>query len=497
MKYLFLLTFLFSILFLSCSKNTITPAPPVADTPNNPPGAFAITVNSTSWDTATISWTSAVDPDNDPVTYKIFLNDSLIAANYQENVYVLRQLQQLTSYVIKIIASDNKKKESSATAQFKSTKYSLKFLKKIDYGTIAEYGAHSTGEMIRANDGGYIITGETGLMENGRESKSKFFLFKIDSAGSVEWRKYYNYQAFNIADLKVVSFMDGYILGAGRDLVRVDNQGNELWHKPSAFRDEIIQGVGAGKSGEFYTAGKVGSTDPTKEMSASLCKYDAGGNLIWNKLFTPTNWNEFNDVIVTKTNQVIVLGMFDPRNKNRQDKENHRGEDDADFWMLNLTTEGDLVWDKGYHDRGYAFPKKVIQTSEENFVMVGFSMTQQVPLYMVMTDRNGDPVWTFFDEQLPIKGNSVAECEDHSLIVTGTYQTVSTFFHSLVKFGKDGQKLWEQDYSEFNSILQPKSVIPVVDGGYLINCQRTGLYNSGNEYDQIYLFKTDETGAFK
>lgn len=80
--------------------------------------------------------------------------------------------------------------------------------------------------------------------------------------------------------------------------------------------------------------------------------------------------------------------------------------------------------------------------------------------------------------------------------MTGTYQTISTFFQSLVKFDKGGQKLWEQDYSEFNTILQPKSVIPVNDGGYIINCQKAGVYNSASEYDQIYLFKTDETGSF-
>ncbi|OJY83604.1 MAG: hypothetical protein BGP13_13495 [Sphingobacteriales bacterium 40-81] len=420
----------------------------------------------------------------------------MLVADYQATAYTIRQLNQLTSYTVKIVASDNRKKESHATTQFKTVKFFLKFFKEIEYGTIAEYGSHNTGEMIKANDGGYIITGETGLMENGKESQAKVFIFKIDTAGSVEWRKYYNYSTYNIADLKVVSFMDGYVFGAGRDLVRVDNQGNEIWHRASASLQETIHGIGAGKSGEFYTVGKTGSADPDKEMSASICKYDANGNLIWNKKFTPTNWNEFTDVIVTQENQLIVLGGFDPRNKNRQDKINHNGEDDLDFWVLSLTTDGELIWDKSYHDPGYAFPYKIIQTREGNFVMAGFTMTQNTPLYLVMINASGDPLWTYFNEELPVKAKSVAESDDHSIIVTGIYQTPQDAFYSLVKFNKEGQKLWVQEHFEFNTILKPKSVIPVNDGGYIINCQKTIIYSNAFEYDKIYLFKTDENGYF-
>lgn len=499
MKWLWLLTILFAILFTSCSKNNVdpTPQPRVEDSLNNAPGSFIININGTSWDTALISWTAAIDPDNDPISYKIFLNDSLVVSNYKETNYILRKLKELTSYTVKIVASDSKNKESFATTQFKSTKYFFTFFRKIDYGNISSYGGgHSIGEMIKANDGGYILSGETSLIENGIESRTKFFLFKVDTAGNVLWRKYYNYEAFNIADLKIVSFMNGYILGAGRNILRVDNQGNELWHKPSAYKDEIILGIGAGKSGEFYTTGKVTSPDPTKEMSASLSKYDASGSIVWNKLFTPTNWNEFSDVIETNSNQLMVLGQLDPKNKNREEKSNNRGEDGSNFWLINLTTDGDLIWDKGFDEPGYAFPKKVIQTSDGNFVIAGFSMTRVMPMFMAKVDGNGNKLWTFFDETLTITANSVAETEDHSLIVTGCFQTTWTFFHSLVKFNSLGQKLWEQDYKEFNTILKPKTVIPVNDGGYLINCERVGIYNSSGEFDQIYLFKTDENGVF-
>ena len=62
-----------------CKKNevlsNISPAP-VPALVNNPPGQFNITLAESSWDTAKVSWTKSIDPDNDSIFYKVYLNDT-------------------------------------------------------------------------------------------------------------------------------------------------------------------------------------------------------------------------------------------------------------------------------------------------------------------------------------------------------------------------------------------------------------------------------------
>ena len=106
------------IALLSCKKKDIpddpTPPPPV----NNPPGQFTVSLTGISWDTATISWTRAIDPDNDSVLYKIYLNDTLRVQSLNQLSHTFKYLNELTSYSVKVVAVDAKSKETSSLLNF-------------------------------------------------------------------------------------------------------------------------------------------------------------------------------------------------------------------------------------------------------------------------------------------------------------------------------------------------------------------------------------------
>ena len=113
-------TILVAVIFVlaSCKKNTIAVNPTNSTINNNPPGAFTITISDYSSDTAKINWTRAVDPDNDSVTYKIYLNDTLKAQDFKELNYTFRNLAELKSYDVKVVAVDSKLKETPSSMNF-------------------------------------------------------------------------------------------------------------------------------------------------------------------------------------------------------------------------------------------------------------------------------------------------------------------------------------------------------------------------------------------
>ena len=474
-------TILVAVIFVlaSCKKNTIAVNPTNSTINNNPPGAFTITISDYSSDTAKINWTRAVDPDNDSVTYKIYLNDTLKAQDLKELNYTFRNLAELKSYDVKVVAVDSKLKETPSSMNFTTKKYWLKFFQKLEYGSISGYSSQGCGRMIKSNDGGYVIIGKTELLNS---NIIKFVVIKIDSLGNENWKKYYDYDTRNSDFLRITSTTNGYVLSAANQIIKIDNNGNLLWQKDSAD-SSLIKGTATDDFGNIYTVGNVYNTALYK-VEASFCKYNQHGEHLWSKNISYSVRDEFIDIKVIDNNDLIILGAT--------------GDPDADFLVVKSDSEGNIFWHKIYPDNGYAFPENIIRTSEGNFVFTGFSLGAYVIpyFYLQMIDPNGNNLWNYYVNDNNTKGYSVAETNDNNLIITGGYQLTYTAQSALYKFDKNGNKLWEKLYAEFNTQLFNKTVIPTSDGGYIINVQKSKAYNTPPETDQIYIFKTDDKGEF-
>jgi len=471
----------------SCKKDKLdersTSPPPPRTANNNPPDQFTISVLASSWDTATISWTKAIDPDKDSVFYKVYLNDTLKADNYRGLSYTFRNLKEITAYRVKVVAVDAKQNETPSTANFDTKKYWLKFLQKVEYGPITGYSSQKTGQMIRANDGGYIIVGDSQL-GSWPYGTIQTLTIKIDSLGNKIWEKRYNYMSGNSMEIKIINYSGGYIICGGDNLMRINNNGDLIWRKMASLPSEVINGIAATADGSIYTVGQASGGSQTSIQVATLCKYDQNGNLLFQKTFPRTPRDEFFDVKMFPDNTMVVLGRT--------------GDPNADFWVLKMTTDGSIIWEKIYQDAGHAFPENIIKTAEGNYVFTGFSLGAAVIpyMYLQMIDGNGNSMWTYIAGNNTTKGYSVAETSDNSLIVTGGYQLTYSSQSALYKFDKNGNKLFEKLYGEFATYLINKTVIPTSDGGYMINCQKSKAYNSSGEVDQIYIFKTDDKGEF-
>ncbi len=74
--------------------------------PNNPPGNFTAKLDNLNGNTASISWTTATDPDGDVITYNVELNGSVEASGLTGNSTTLNDLLYSTNYEVTVIASD-------------------------------------------------------------------------------------------------------------------------------------------------------------------------------------------------------------------------------------------------------------------------------------------------------------------------------------------------------------------------------------------------------
>ena len=106
----FLLTIAISLMIFGCESDNDNAV-------NQPPNSFSLlTINNEANDinlTPTLTWDAATDPENDPVTYDLILDNNenpntIIATNLDETEFKLNSpLQNSENYYWKIIAKDN------------------------------------------------------------------------------------------------------------------------------------------------------------------------------------------------------------------------------------------------------------------------------------------------------------------------------------------------------------------------------------------------------
>jgi len=97
---------LISLLFLSCNKDEENPAKEIPKV-NKAPQDFKITPEKLTGTTIEVSFSESFDPDYEPVKYRLYLNDSLVADNLNYSVKSeFTNLIPLKNYKITIIAFD-------------------------------------------------------------------------------------------------------------------------------------------------------------------------------------------------------------------------------------------------------------------------------------------------------------------------------------------------------------------------------------------------------
>lgn len=108
-----LASFLFCILF-ACTK-------PNEEKPNRPPGDFTVSVSGVTFNSATLTWTAATDPENEAVSYTIELNGQAVASNVTATTQALSSLQKNTAYTGKVTAKDASGNSTAANFSFNTS----------------------------------------------------------------------------------------------------------------------------------------------------------------------------------------------------------------------------------------------------------------------------------------------------------------------------------------------------------------------------------------
>jgi hypothetical protein len=304
------------------------------------------------------------------------------------------------------------------------------------YGGISDDDCFS---VLKANDGGYILAGDTASFGAG---ETDVWLIKTDINGNMEWNKTYGGTASDDMQFMIADD-DGYII-----------------------------------AGRTYSFGE-GDAD------LWLIKTDFNGNVIWNRTYGGPQTEWCWSIVKTSDNGYALLGRF-----------NSYDEGNNDFWLIKTDSEGLLDWEKTIGDIGDERGRSLVNTADGGFLLLGWTNSSGalgIDFWLVKTDEYGNPQWNkTYGGEAGDRGKVIVKTEDNGYLIGGSTTSFGAGDNDvwLVRIDSAGNHIWNKTYGgqERETV---ESMLVTDDGGYAF-VGYTYSFGAGDQ--DVWFVKTDSAG---
>jgi hypothetical protein len=315
------------------------------------------------------------------------------------------------------------------------------------YSTYGGNGYDVGYDVKQTLDGGYIITGSTSSYGQGN---TDMYLLKIDSMGQKVFQSTFGGVSNEIGK-SVVQLTDSSYVMAG-----------------------------------YTSSSGVGGYD------VFLVKADKAGNLIWQKTIGGADWDFANSMDTTSDGGFIIAGTT-----------YSYGKGNADGYVIKTDANGDTTWTKTYGGLKDDEFKSVIQTSDGNYALAGYTKSYNDSLgdaWIFKLDQNGDSILCkFHGGNKEDFANSISQLENLDLIISGATRSSSTAGNSETEFATFDLLTINltHSYIDISSVNEYYNDITQGINGYIVGCGSTksiqysfdgvvDIYNSGYNYYNAY-----------
>lgn len=377
-------------------------------------------------------------------------------------------------------------------------------------------------------DGGFIVGGNS---ESGAAAskisptfgQNDYWLVRLDASGVKLWDRSYGSAAYDRFYEVELSTDGGFFLGgysqpgvsgsktnAGNVddgwLIRVDQDGNELWQRCiGGLGYDSLESLAAGPAGGVVlgcnSSSSVGGnkTEPAfGRGDVWIVGVDHAGELLWQKSYGGTN-SEFGlRIRAVPAGGYVVACMSD---SSVSGNKTSAGLGSYDYWVLRLDAEGNKLWDVALGGSGYEVLVDIKPTGDGGFLVGGHgdsspSGNRSAPAYgagdiwIVKLNAAGEILWdrsyggtgldSLCDMAETTDGGLLLGCESASSI-NGTKTTASYggFDYWLIRLDAGGQELWQASYGGDRSDTGPR-VMACADGSFFV-CGASYSGVSGNK----------------
>ena len=260
-------------------------------------------------------------------------------------------------------------------------------------------------DIINTSDGGFMVIGSStssdGLIQNKVGFESDIILMKFDSDKSIEWVKNYggsrDDRGQSVVEVSGIGYaLLGYSMSNDGDassnegfhdnwVILIDSKGDIIWEKSYGFSGhDHAYNIIKTKDGNLFFNGFLDVTasrglGSTKKVGKSIkhgvgefwChKIDLDGNILWRKYFGGTNNDRSYDSVETSDGDFLIVGSSE---SNDIDISSPKGS--YDIWVIKLSSNGDLLWERSYGGSKYETANSIMQSADKKIHILGSTLS--------------------------------------------------------------------------------------------------------------------------
>ncbi|KFF25051.1 T9SS type A sorting domain-containing protein [Chryseobacterium vrystaatense] len=271
----------------------------------------------------------------------------------------------------------------------------------------------------------YLISGssiQSDKLQTGSKQNNgyDFHLVKLNQQGEEVWEKYFSGNNHDYLSASITTQEGGALIAGtsysskgldkkddskgGSDiwLIRINEFGDELWQKTlGTSADEEARAVIQTTDLGFFVAGNVqNSAKGFGSKDVLVAKLDKDGKVLSEIIFGGKGLDEVEKMIPTRDGGAL-LGIYSRSNIGGSKKIENFGE--GDYWIIKLSNEGKVEWEKNYGGKGDDHIRALVLTSS-GFLIGGESRSERsgnksvgieegTDLWVISLNERGEEIW--------------------------------------------------------------------------------------------------------